>query len=403
MPKFSYTALDLENKKLIGAIDAKNEDDFRRIMRIRDLVPLKFKVLDEKQQRYRLKADEAAEFCRQLASMLSSGITAVRSMEILKQRDFKPKLKNVYERLHKDIQQGSSISEAMLLQGRAFPVLLINMFASGEASGQLENVTDRMATHYEKEHKLNGKIKSAIRYPKILGVATILVVLIIFVFVLPEFFGTLTSLGTELPTITKVIISISEFLLSGWYLLLIAVLVLILAFQFLFSVYRVRLVFDKFKLKMPVVGKLLRIIYTARFARTLSSLYGSGVSMIRSLEITGTVITNKYIESQFTDLIKNVRNGESLSDSVRKLDGLDNKLPNTILIGEEAGRLDTMLVSTADAFDYEAEQATAALVALAEPVMIVIMAVVIMIVILSVMLPMAGMYQSFGSGGGVNF
>jgi len=403
MPKFSFTALDLENKKVIGAIDAKDEDDFRRIMRGRDLVPLKIKPVDEKQNIYRLKANEVAEFCRQLASMLSSGITAIRAMEILKQRDFKPKLKSVYEKLHKDISQGSSISEAMLQQGKAFPLLLINMFASGEASGQLETVTERMATHYEKEHRLNGKIKSAMRYPKILGVATILVVLIIFIVVLPEFFGTLTSLGTELPTITKVIIAMSEFLLSGWYLLLIAGLALVLGIQLLLSVDRVRLAFDKFKLKMPVVGKLLKIIYTARFARTLSSLYGSGVSMIRALEITGTIIINKYIESQFADLVKNVRNGEPLSESVRKIDGLDNKLPNTILIGEEAGRLDAMLISTADAFDYEAEQATGALVALTEPVMIVIMAIVIMIVILSVMLPMAGMYDSFGAGGNVNF
>ena len=396
MAKYQFTALTINDTQEVGIVDARDEEHFRKIMRGRELVPVKFKVMDEKTGSYRLKPTEVAEFCRQLASMLSSGITAVRAMEILKERDFKPKLKIIYERLHKDVQQGLSMSEGMLQQGRAFPVLLINMFASGEESGQLENVTNKMATHYEKEHKLNGKIKEAMRYPKILGGATIIVILVIFVFVLPQFFDMLTGLGTELPTITTVIISISDFLVSGWYILIIILLCLIVLIQYLLSLYKVRLAFDKLKLKLPVVGKLLKIIYTARFARTLSSLYGSGVSMIRAIEITATIISNRYIESQFPDLVRDVRNGEPLSTAVRKIDGLDNKLPNTILIGEESGRLDAMLVSTADAFDYEAEQATGGIVALVEPVMIAIMAIVIMIVLLSVMLPMAEMYNSFG-------
>jgi len=394
MPKYKYTALDIENNKVIDVVDARDEDDFRKAMRGRSLVPLNFKLLDEKFYSYRLKANDVAEFCRQLASMLSSGITAVRAMEILKERDFKPRLKYIYEKLYKDVQQGIAISEAMKLQGEVFPQLLINMFASGEASGRLENVTDKMATHYEKEHRLNGKIKSAMRYPKILGIATIIVMVIIFVLVLPEFFNMLQDL--ELPLITRIVIAISDFLIARWYILLIGILVVIAIIQYLLSVYKVRLVFDKAKLKMPVVGRLLKIIYTARFARTLSSLYGSGISMIRALEITGSIVMNTYVESQFQELVKNVRNGESLSESVRKIDGFDKKLSNTILIGEEAGRLDSMLVSTADAFDYEAEMATGAIVALAEPVMIVVMALVVLSVLLAVMLPMASLYTSFG-------
>jgi len=326
--------------------------------------------------------------------MLSSGITAVRAMQILKERDFKPKLKTVYEKLHNNVQQGLAVSEAMQLQGNAFPELLINMFASGEASGQLESVTDKMATHYEKEHKLNGKIKSAMRYPKILGFATLAVVLIIFVFVMPNFINLLLGFDITLPLPTRIMIGLSSFLVTRWYVLLIVVLVLVVLVQYLLSIYKIRYAFDKAKLRMPGVGKLLKTIYTARFARTLSSLYGSGVSMIRAIEITGTIVMNKYIESQFPELIKDVRNGEPLSESVRKIDGFDNKLPNTILIGEEAGRLDAMLVSTADAFDYEAEQATGALVAYAEPIMLVVMGIIIMLVLLSVMLPMAEMYNT---------
>jgi type IV pilus assembly protein PilC len=394
MPKYQFTALDITNKKVTGQVDARDDLELRRILRGRDLFVTRFKALDERKYTYRIKSNEVSEFCRQMSSMMASGITVVRGMEIIKERDNKPKLKAIYEKMHRDIQKGMALSDAFREHGKAFPLLLINMAASGETSGRLENVMDRMALHYDKEHKLEGKIKSALRYPKILGFATVAVVLIVFLIVLPEFFSILEDM--TLPLITRLVIGFSDFLMNGWYLIIIAVLILVVLTQYLLSVDSVRLAFDKMKLRMPVIGKLLRIIYTARFSRTLSSLYSSGVSMIRSLEITGTVVLNKYIESQFVDLVRDVRNGEPLSASVRKIDGFDNKLPNTIMIGEEAGRLDTMLVATADSFEYEAEEATGALVALSEPVMIVIMGIVIMVVLLSVMLPMADLYDSFG-------
>ena len=395
MPKYEYTALDVTSNKVTGAVDAHDEAEFRRIMRARSLYPSKFKVKDTGGSTYRLKADECAEFCRQLSSMLSSGITAVRAMEILKERDYKPKLKSLYEKMYRDIQQGIAMSEAMRSHGDSFPPLLVNMFASGESSGKLENVAERMALHFDKEHKLNGKIKSATRYPKILCVITLIVVVVIFTVVLPNFFDMLQEFDV-IPLITRIVIALSNFIILRYYVIIVAALVLIVLVRYLLALPKLRLKFDKLKLRLPVIGKLLKTIYTARFSRTLSSLYSSGVSMISSLEITGTIIINKYIESQFPKLVSDVRNGESLSDSIRKIDGFDNKLPNTILIGEESGRLDSMLVSTADAFEYEAEQASSALVAYSEPVMIVVMGAIIIVVLLSVMLPMADIYESFG-------
>jgi len=219
--------------------------------------------------------------------------------------------------------------------------------------------------------------------------------LVIFLLVLPKFFSVLE--GFELPLITRIVVGISTFLRTSWYFLLAGVFSLVIIIRYLLSIQSVRLAYDRYKLRMPAIGRLLRIIYTARFARTLSSLYTSGVTMLRALEITGTIITNKYIVSQFNTLIKNVRNGEALSEAIRKIDGFDSKLPNTVLIGEESGRLDSMLVANADSFDYEAEQATTALVAYMEPVMIVTIAMVILIIILSVMLPMSSLYSGLGA------
>ncbi len=391
MPKYQYTALDLDNNKIMSIVDVRDEEDFRRFMRSQNLVPVKVKVLEQKSVYYKLKPNEVAEFSRQMAGMLSSGITAVRAMEILKDRDFKPKLLAVYENLHRDLQKGRTVSEAMQMQGDAFPPLFINMYASGEASGQMEQVAFKMAEHYEKEHRLNGKIKSATRYPKILGVVTLGVVLLIFLVVLPEFF---TSLGDmELPGITKVMVAFSDFLRARWYFVLLGILVLVAGIARLKSLRAVAPKYDRMKMRFPLVGKLLRIIYTARFARTLSTLYSSGVSMLQSLEITGKIINNKYIEGQFGALIKDVRNGEPLSAAVRKVDGFDTKLANTIMIGEEAGRLDSMLTSTADSFDYEAEMATGKLVQMMEPIMLIVIAIVILLIMLSVMSPMMGIYS----------
>jgi len=395
MPKYNYIAVDLENNKINDIVDAKDESDLRRILRNQNLVPIRYKAIDEKKTSYRLKANETAEFSRQLANMLKSGITIVRAMEILKDRDFKPQLKMIYEKLYKDVQQGFTLSETMRLQPRTFPELLLNMYASGEASGKLEQVANKMAHHYDKENRLNGKVKSAMTYPIILLVVTIAVVMMIFTLVLPQFFKVLEDM--ELPLITRVVIGISEFLQSNWLYVIIGVLTVIALCQYLIRIRKVALKVDRLKIRFPIIGKLLKIIYTARFARTLSSLYTSGISMLNALEITRTIISNTYIENQFDDVIKSVRNGESLSAAVGMVDGFDKKISTTILIGEETGRLDAMLESTAESFDYEAEMATGRLVQLVEPVMIVVLAIVIGGIMLAVMMPLMKLYQNAGN------
>ena len=391
MPKYNYTALDLQSNKQTGELDARDDEDLRRLLRAKNLVPVKYSVITDKATRYHMKALEVGEFSRQLAGMLASGITIVRAMEILKARDFTPKVKKIYDKMHKDVLMGYTLSEAMSLQGNVFPALFINMYASGEASGQLERVAEKMATHYEKEHRLNARAKSAMVYPMVLLVATLGAVMFLFVGVLPEMFGMFE--GEELPALTRFMMGLSGFLQNYWYIVIIGALVLIFTVNLLLTVPKVRYQFDRFKLKMAVAGKLLKIIYTARFSRTLSSLYSSGIPMLRALEITGTIINNKYISDQFADVILKVRNGETLASSIETIDGFDKKLSTTIMIGEETGRLDAMLESTAESFDYEAEIALDKLVQLLQPVMIVIMAVVIGTVMLSVMIPMMTMFQ----------
>lgn len=394
MPVYKYTAKNLQSKIVQGTMEAANPDLVRRTLRKNNEFALKIQEVQEHHKVYKLKPMEISDFSRQIASMLSSGITMIRAIKIMEERDIKPVIKKVYGILYQEIQRGNTLSYAMESTEGSFPELLINMYKSGEASGQMEGTARKMADHYEKEHKLRGKIKSAMTYPVILFVITIMVVALIFTLILPQFF-TLFE-GIELPAITRMMLSISNSMTSYWYLYLIGILVMIALGSFLLTVPEVKKALDQFKLKIPKVGKLMKIIYTARFARTLSSLYSSGLAMINALTISGTTIGNTYLQSQFPHAIDQVRNGEPLSASIQTIHGFDAKLVSTIYIGEESGNLDEMLESVADSFDYEAEMATTQLVTFIEPIMISIMAVIVGGIMLSVMLPIMTLYQNVG-------
>jgi type IV pilus assembly protein PilC len=386
MPKFNFTAVDLDNKRISAQAEARDVDDLRKGLREQELVPVKIVQIDEKVNRYRLKAREVSEFSRQLSGMLGSGITVVRAVEILKNRDYKPKVRLIYDKLHRDLQMGNTLSEAMKQQQKAFPELLINMFASGEVSGQLDGVTVKMADHYEKEYRLNSKVKSAMAYPVFLLIATVIIVLFLFLVILPNFFELFGD--AQLPALTQAVLSLSQFLLSSWYLVLIAAAVLAAGIIYSLRIPKVKLKIHQYLFKLPIFGKLFKIIYTARFSRTLSSLYTSGVSMLRALEISASTVGNNYINSQFTDVVMNVRNGEPLSIAIGRVFGFDRKLCDMMETGEETGRLDTMLDSVSDAFDYEAEAATLRMVQLVEPIMICLVAAIIGVVLVAVFVPL---------------
>ena len=394
MPVYKYTAKNLQSQLVRGTMEAASAETVRRTLRQNNEFALKIQEVQEHHKVYKLKPMEISDFSRQIASMLASGITMIRAIKIMEERDIKPAIKKVYSVLYQEIQRGNTLSYAMESTGGSFPELLINMYKSGEASGQMEGTARKMADHYEKEHKLRSKIKSAMTYPVILFVITIMVVVLIFTLILPQFF-TLFE-GIELPAITQLMINISNSMTTYWYIYIIGTLFLLVLGGFLVTVPRVKKALDQFKLKIPQIGKLMKIIYTARFARTLSSLYSSGLAMINALTISGATIGNTYLQSQFPHAIEQVRNGEPLSASIQTIHGFDAKLVATIYIGEESGNLDDMLEAVADSFDYEAEMATTRLVTFIEPVMIIIMAVIVGGIMLSVMLPIMTLYQNIG-------
>lgn len=396
MPSYQFSAKTLESKKVSGRRDAPDEKTLITQLRSEGLYPLQVKeAARASEQSGKLKTAEISEFCREIGTMLASGISLVRAMEILLQRSMKPMVHMVYESVYVMLQQGHTLSEAMSMQGNAFPELLINMFRAGENSGQLERTALKMADHFQKEHKLHSKLKNAATYPVILIILTVAIMILIFTVVLPTFFDLFE--GIELPIYTQIVIAISNFLTQYWYVLLIIVLLVTMTWILLLRISKVRIAFDHFKLRLPKIGKLFRTIYTARFARTLCSLYSSGISLVNAIGTAVETVGNRYISSQFEQVIRDVRAGKPLSQAIQQVEGLDPKLKSIIYIGEESGRLDEMLSSAADSFDYDAEIASQRMVTIMEPLMIVIMAVIIGVVMISVMVPIYTLYQSIES------
>ena len=275
-----------------------------------------------------------------------------------------------------------------------FPEMAVNMFRAAEVSGQLEKTANDLAEHYRKEHRTMMQMKAATMYPKILCIMAITIVLFVFLVIMPMVEPLFS--GVELPLVTRILMRISAFLKHDWHIVAAGMVVMILLEPIILSNHTVKCVIDKMILYVPIIGKQMKTIYTARFARSLSGLYASGIPMVIGLEITSRTIGNRYLETQILDVVCAVENGASLSHVIESVHGLDKKLPAVIFVGEETGKLDMMLLSLAEGYEHEAEIAINKLVSLIEPLMIVVIGIVVAVILLGIMIPMWSLYEYIG-------
>ncbi len=393
MAHFRYTAKDMSGKMHRGTMDVPTENVLVQQLKEQNLFLVDAKNLTDATGYQKLKAKQLAAFCKELSTLLASGVSLVRALDIISdQEEIPPKEKEVYQAVLMDLRKGISLSEAMETK-KCFPDLMIGMIRAGEGSGNLDQVTDRLATQYEKDYKLTQQVKSAMTYPCILLVMCVVIVILIVTFILPQFQSLFDQMDS-LPMITNILIACSDFLVHKWYLALLVVFMIVMIFRLIAAMPAVRRQLDYRKVHMPVFGKLFKVVYTARFARTLSSLYSSGMPIATAIGIAGNTIDNSYIEDQFEDVVMKVRSGIPLSQALKKVDGLQKKLSSTILVGEESGRLDVMLDSIAATMEEDAEAATKRMVTLLEPILIVFMAVIVGCIMIGVMLPI---YQSYSA------
>lgn len=399
MPRYKYTAKDLDGKTIRGEAEAPGEDELYEQLREGNKYLVSCDEVTREHNERRLKADVLADFCRQLGTLLNAGVTLVRTLNIIAQEEgLNPKTKKVYNEILRQIRQGIPLSEAMEAQGNVFPDLLVHMMRSAEESGSIDQTALRMADHYDKEHRMNGKVKNAMVYPAILLFLLLVVMVFVMVYIIPQFKPIFDMLD-EVPFITRIVLACSDAFINRWAVILAVIVIFVFAVHLLLRLPKVRYGWDALKLKLPKVGKLLRVIYTARFARTLSSLYGSGIPMLLSLQIGRRTVGNKYIEAQFDAVIDQVRRGEPLSKALRDVDGLELKLSSTILVGEETGSLENMLNSIAESLEFDSDQALSKMVTMMEPVLIIIMGLVIGFVMIAVLMPIFQSYNAIETYG----
>ena len=393
MADFRYVAKSMDGKIHRGTMEAAGESALQQLLKEQGMFLITAREGGRGKKRRKLSSRQLSEFSKSLSTLLASGVSIVRGLEIIADEEgISPAAKSLYLEILADLRKGISLSEAMELR-KCFPELMLGMIRSGEGSGNIDVVMNRLALHYERESRLKQQVQSTMTYPVVLLVMCILVVIVIVTFILPQF-EELFSEMESLPGITEFLMAASDFLVNQWYVALLILFMLGIILRIVSKIEKVRRTIDYIKVHMPVIGKLNRVIYTARFARTLSSLYSSGMPIAPALQTAGGTVGNLYVEQQFEKVTGMVRSGVPLSQALKEVDGFLRKLSSTILVGEESGRLDVMLDSIAMTMEQEAEEATKRLVTLLEPVLICVMALLVGFIIVAVMLPI---YESYGA------
>lgn len=374
MGNFSYVAKDSSGRTVKGVIEAEDQQQVQEKVYEQGLFLISTSASKGGMRQegvYRFKTKDLAFSCRQLAAMLSSGLTIVKALDIMYKEEEKKKPKAVWLALYEDVNKGSNFTEALLNRGGSFPDFMISMVDAGESAGNLDITIQRLSDFYANQNKTNNTIKSAMMYPIILGILTVAMVIGMFTFIMPTFAGLMPE--EEMPALSRALFKFSDFLKTKYWILIIAIVVIVLAIRYALKVPDIRIKYDMMLIKMPVVGPLMVKIYEGRFARTLSSLYSSGIPMVDSLQRSSSVLSNSYVDKMFIQVIDEVKQGSPMSTSIAKTEIFEGMFTSMIYVGEESGALDEILEKTADFYEEEADAAVKRLVSLLEPCMIIIM------------------------------
>lgn len=393
MPNFRYQVLDEAGKSSTGVLDAASVADASRKLKSEGKYIVSLE-LDKGQGlgsmeigSKRLNTRELVMISRQLASLLSAGITVVRSLDMLYQQCETKRSKRCIGEIYEQIQSGRSLSDAFKDQKEALPTIMCSMVAAGEESGRLDEIMERLAVHFQKESKLKNKISSAMVYPKILFFVTIAIVIGLMTFLVPGIAQTIKELGGDLPGLTKFIMAVSDSMVNYWYIYALVVGGGWFAFTTWKRSEKGHAQWDMLMLRIPIVGKATKMNAAARFTRTVSTLLKSGISVLTAVEITGASLDNVILEKKLADARVEIRKGTSLSKAIKPITEFPPMIYAMTAIGEESGTLDTILDKAADFFEDEADAATAKMTAALEPIMLIVMAILVGLTVGGIAMP----------------
>lgn len=407
MPQFTYIATDKQNKSLNGSIEASDRAAVISTLTKDGLKPVS--VHENKKGKAssfsfgdflgkdRVKSDHLVMFTRQLSAMVSAGVPLLRALNSLQQHSESIALKKILAGIISDVQSGAPLGDALAKFPNTFSDVYVNMVRAGEAAGILDEILKRLAMQQEKAATIRKKVKSAMTYPMVLIVITIIAFFGLMLFVIPQIGKILKDLGgpeAELPAITQIMLGISGFMTSYWYILLPVIIGGIVLLLRYIKTPKGKSQFHHLVLKIPGIKTIIMKVAVARFARTFSALMGAGVAVLEALDVTSRAVGNIVYEKELKDAADKVKNGATLSSVIEKSTLFPAIVPQMLAVGEETGQTDTVLVKVADFYEEEVDVAIESLSSIIEPVMIVIMGAMVGLIAASVMTPIASLAQN---------
>lgn len=403
MLAFRYTARDPSSGQYVKAeVQAENEQAAAKLIHREGLVPINIELAEKsvsglRSHFNRVRIKDKVLFSRQLATLINAGLPLVQSLHTVNEQTTSKPLKVIVNKVIADVEAGATLAAAMSKHPQAFNRVYISLIAAGEASGTLDKALERLAIQQEKDADLISKVRGAMIYPLIVILVMLGVVGFMVVSVLPQVEVLYEGLpGANLPLITKVLLSISHFIIDFWW-----VVIILLALAVFFTTRWARTlggkrVVDKLKMKMWPVGPLFQKMYMARFARTATTLVASGVPLIQVLDITANAVNNVHVENSIKKAIDKVKSGKALSDSLQNDPNFLELVPNMLRIGEQSGSMEQMLAKTAEYYEKEVDDQIKSISTIIEPVLMVVLGVVAFIIVAAVLLPIYGLAgQSF--------
>jgi type IV pilus assembly protein PilC len=401
MPIYKWEGKTIKGLVKKGEMEAPNEAAIRIHLRQQNIIPTKIVTKGKEIKfsfsiRKKVRERSIAIFTRQLATMIDAGLPLVQSLEVLSSQQESRVFKNIIREIREDVEGGSTFAGALKKHPVTFNELYTNLVVAGEEGGILDNILTRLANYIEKSEALKKKVKSALIYPAVIIGVAIIVVLILMIFVIPVFETLFRQAGQTLPLPTLIVVTASKLIKKFVIILIPAFILLIYLMRKYYQTANGRAVIDRFLLKVPVFGPLLKKIAVARFSRTLGTLVSSGVPILDGLNIVSRTAGNRTIETAILNARASIREGETIADPLNRSGIFPPMVIQMISVGESTGALDSMLSKIADFYEEEVDIAVANLTSLLEPFLMIFLGVVIGGVVIAMYLPIFQMASAIG-------
>ena len=400
MANFTYKVINKEGKEKKGAIEADTREKALAELKSEGNTVLSLNtgsILNKEISfgKKKVKPRDLSVFCRQFNSLLRAGVSIVMSLGMLAEQTENKTLQQAIFNVRDGVQKGDSLASSMKKE-TVFPGLLVSMMEAGESSGNIESSLDRMAEHFERDTKIKALLKKTMMYPIILLTVAVGVLVVMLVTVIPKFANMFKDLDADLPGITKAMMGLSDVLKNYWYIFVIVIAALVFAFRTFGKSNTGKVFFSKLKLKLPVFGKLNQKTASARFARTFGTMLSSGMPMVQAMEITAKTMDNYLFKEALNNAVIQIQRGLPLSQILKSSGLFPPLIIHMVGIGEESGNLEEMLNNSARYYDEEVEMATQQVMALMEPMVIIVLAVIVCLILASIYGPIVTLYGSLG-------